>query len=235
MKFGKISVLADDNLRSKNRKILYLCQCECGTIMRCTIDKLKSGHTKSCGCLSKSGIKIKRHIHYHRADEIIRRCTDVNSASYHNYGGRGIKCLLGNSKVEVIKSLSSIPGYFTGAQIGRIDNNGDYTLEHPIYGAEVWEDEHGHKCLGNLRWVTVAENAMNKRTNVDLNSLAKIPREPKDALNIIKRHNYSPSEFYIKLIHNEKHNRYYWLCIHKSLLFNDICSTTIPDREVPTK
>lgn len=53
--FGKLSVLNMLDEKADNGKILYLCQCECGNIVKVLRDSLVSGNTKSCGCLKSRG------------------------------------------------------------------------------------------------------------------------------------------------------------------------------------
>ena len=38
---------------SKNGRVYYRCQCDCGTIKDVRADHLKAGKSKSCGCLQK--------------------------------------------------------------------------------------------------------------------------------------------------------------------------------------
>lgn len=85
------------------------------------------------------------HSLYNVAHDIMYRCNNKKYKRYHDYGGRGIECLLGDNIEDVIRALESIDGYFEGAQIDRIDNDGHYEI-------------------GNLRWVTHSENQHNKRT-----------------------------------------------------------------------
>lgn len=46
-KFGQLLVLEQD----QNKKQHWLCKCDCGNIVSVKSDNLKSGNTKSCGCL----------------------------------------------------------------------------------------------------------------------------------------------------------------------------------------
>ena len=48
--FGYLTVKKFNNI-SKNRQSIYECECVCGNICYVSGDKLKSGHTKSCGCM----------------------------------------------------------------------------------------------------------------------------------------------------------------------------------------
>lgn len=73
------------------------CQCDCGTAVRVSEDKLKSGHTKSCGCLISDVLRERNTTHgkrhtpeYRTWAGIIRRCTNPHDASFHRYGAMGI-------------------------------------------------------------------------------------------------------------------------------------------------
>lgn len=50
-KFGKLYVISKTTRRSKDKRILYLCKCDCGNFCLVSSHSLSSGHTKSCGCL----------------------------------------------------------------------------------------------------------------------------------------------------------------------------------------
>ena len=89
-RFGLITVLEkaeskqyDDNLSRVNWK----CQCDCGTIFYTTSNHLKTGRTKSCGCLLSQGeYKIKKilndnHINY----ETQKTFSDLKSGTRNYY------------------------------------------------------------------------------------------------------------------------------------------------------
>ena len=50
--FGRLTVLEKTAKRTKNRSVIWKCQCECGNICEISQESLKNG-TKSCGCLQK--------------------------------------------------------------------------------------------------------------------------------------------------------------------------------------
>lgn len=56
-KFNRLTVInqAEDYIASKTGKHFtrWLCQCECGNLISVYPNDLKSGHTKSCGCLNR--------------------------------------------------------------------------------------------------------------------------------------------------------------------------------------
>ncbi len=51
-KYGRLTALEIDTDRS-GRQTYWKCKCECGNIKSICLGKLRNGHTKSCGCLSK--------------------------------------------------------------------------------------------------------------------------------------------------------------------------------------
>ena len=52
-KFNKLTVLSKDEEKNTNKRIYWKCKCDCGNEILVSADKLKSGHTKSCGCLKR--------------------------------------------------------------------------------------------------------------------------------------------------------------------------------------
>lgn len=53
-RFGRLVVLQATDKRSAEA-IVYLCQCDCGTLCEVRSTNLRSGHTQSCGCLKSVG------------------------------------------------------------------------------------------------------------------------------------------------------------------------------------
>jgi len=48
-RFGRLTVTKLSHI--KNQRTYWECRCDCGNTTAVTADKLKSGHTRSCGCL----------------------------------------------------------------------------------------------------------------------------------------------------------------------------------------
>lgn len=211
--FGRLTVIekAQDRIRANGYPRYYWkCQCSCGSEVKEIEEyKLKTGHTVSCGCAKFKNIKeeelfniqpAKKHRHYLRANNIFRRCNDPKNKSYEIYGARGIKCLLGNSIIEIAKALDEVPGYFEGAELDRIDVNSHYTLDHEKFGREVYyfydkKIQRSCECIGNLRWVTKKENAQNRRTNISLEDLETKPRTRYSARPVMKTLGYKLDDF----------------------------------------
>lgn len=81
-----------------------------------------------------------------RWQNMMDRCYDTNCSAFKNYGGRGIKvCEDWHNPYAYVAQLPE--GYFEGAHLDRIDNDGDY---EPT----------------NVRWVTAKENHQNRRSSV---------------------------------------------------------------------
>lgn len=51
-KFDYLKVIKMDTERSADRKLKWICKCDCGTKLSVVGARLTSGHTKSCGCKS---------------------------------------------------------------------------------------------------------------------------------------------------------------------------------------
>lgn len=85
----------------KNRSSFFLCKCICGNETVASSANLKSGHTKSCGCLRKELSSTRfiakltthglRQTRFHKVWEgMMARCYNSKHKSYPNYGGRNI-------------------------------------------------------------------------------------------------------------------------------------------------
>lgn len=115
--------------------------------------------------------------HLRRVARGIRRRCDVIEGThieqFQQYGLLGRKNLLGSTDIEIREKLLLIPDYAPDKQLDRVDNTGDYTISHPKYGNEIWEyfDKDLNKtfrCLGNLRWISVKENNLNRSNSVNV-------------------------------------------------------------------
>lgn len=66
-KFGKLIVIeqTEDYISETNiHRPMWVCRCECGKTIKTSGDNLKTGHTKSCGCIRKeNAIKLGRAKH----------------------------------------------------------------------------------------------------------------------------------------------------------------------------
>lgn len=51
--FGLLSVVKRSRKKDKNRRVYWLCRCECGNTTEVDTTRLTTGVTKSCGCLKR--------------------------------------------------------------------------------------------------------------------------------------------------------------------------------------
>ena len=149
-KFSRLLVLS---VASRGKKVKWLCKCSCGNETLVVADQLKSGHTKSCGCLQKekvkiTGLKNKKH-GYNGSKELnalsnaIGRCYNKNDSSYEEYGGRGITVCKEwrENTVSFLNDMGTAPsGNFS---LDRIDNNLGYSKDNCRWAS--WRQQNHNK------------------------------------------------------------------------------------------
>jgi len=131
------------------RQRRILCRCVCGATVAVTLAKLRSGLTRSCGCLSRdtaASIKthgLSHHCLYNRWVMMIQRCHNPANSAYRRYGGRGIQVCARwrNSFSAFLEDVGEPPTL--GHSLDRIDPDGGYTQE-------------------NVRWATAAQQRNNR-------------------------------------------------------------------------
>lgn len=144
----------------KPKQRYFLCECECGKTKLVHGDGIRKQRIKSCGCW-KSIVDSKKAKSmgesnckhgmfgtriYRIWSGMIERCTNENSKDYKNYGARGIRVC---ERWLDFKNFyeDNKEKYADNLTIDRIDVNGDYRKS-------------------NCRWVTMDEQAGNKRNTI---------------------------------------------------------------------
>lgn len=158
LKFNRLTVRK--YLRNRGIHPIWECVCECGNITQVAATKLKSGSTKSCGCLKTEvlqarGLESRRK--YPREYEIWKtmrqRCSNPNNPKHANYGLRGIEvCSEWDTFDTFVKEMGEAPS--EKHSIGRIDNDKGYFAE-------------------NCRWENAYQQANNTRKNKHLTFAGK--------------------------------------------------------------
>lgn len=143
----------------------WLCQCDCGAVVRAAGNKMRQGKKKSCGCLLKEIVKTTslKHGHYTNRTpsksysswrNMKNRCLNPKVKAYQNYGGRGI---------TVCERWMSFENFY--ADMG--DPPAGMTLER--------EDNNLGYSPNNCSWATRADQAKNRR-NVALVEISGVKK-----------------------------------------------------------
>lgn len=161
-KFGRLTVA--DIIRVKSEKQgshwEWKCKCDCGRNITVVPNSIVKGKNRSCGCLSRERLVeySKSREHKYKTSEnkklwwkystIKRRCYNKDFARYEDYGGRGIKmCDEWLQNFDNFVEWAYANGYKDGLTIERRDVNGDY-------------------CPENCTFITLEEQARNKRNTI---------------------------------------------------------------------
>ena len=149
------------SVRGKSGSALHaVFQCECGQKSVFNCHKVKTGHTRSCGCFrnEKAAQRWAKNVYgikhggchteaYKSWEKMKARCENKSQYGYESYGGRGIVvCDRWQSFALFFEDMGERPA---GMSIDRIDVNGNYEP-------------------GNCKWSTVKEQSRNKRNNRNL-------------------------------------------------------------------
>ena len=165
-KFGRLTAI-EFSYKVKNKncrgyKNYWLFKCDCGkeTIKR--KHNVLVGDTTSCGCLSsRHTIGDRNRTHGMSGtrfqtifQNILLRCNNKKDNNYKKYGAKGIKCFW-NSFQEFINDMYK-----------------DYIDHLEKFGEKNTQidriNNYGHYCKNNCRWVTIKEQARNKKQSIIL-------------------------------------------------------------------
>jgi hypothetical protein len=155
IKFGRLTIIKESEIKKHNRVTLK-CKCDCGNEFIGTLNSIKKGNAKSCGCFkneTKSNYKngLRKHPLYSVWANIKQRCLNKKQPKYNDYGGRGIIiCKEWENSFEIFYKWCLDNNWKKGLEIDRLDNNGNYDS-------------------GNCRFVNRSQNMNNTRYNTIIN------------------------------------------------------------------
>jgi hypothetical protein len=148
-RFGRLIALSSFQ-KPNNNRYFWNCKCDCGETVIVASHHLRSGATKSCGCIKKEFLQenkfSKKHGFYLTKlyavwDAMKQRCNNQNHKAYYRYGGRGIVICQDWYDFQNFHDWAMSHGYQEGLSIDRIDNNGNY-------------------CPSNCQWITRSANTI---------------------------------------------------------------------------
>lgn len=151
-RFGRLTVVKEGP--SQRKRATSVCRCDCGTLCVKVNVYLRSGGTRSCGCLLKySGLKKRTHGAtrtrlYRIYMQMMRRCYNRRHDAYQRYGAKG---------VVVCDEWRGHPSEF----IRWARANGyrdDLTIDRIAGGTSPYSPD-------NCRWATVEQQANNRSSN----------------------------------------------------------------------
>lgn len=187
-RFGRLAVVSISH-KGEGRKYYWKCKCDCGNEVVVCGSNLKSGNTKSCGCLN-----IEKMIEGHKThgmfgtriyriwNGIIMRCENKKIPLYERYGGRGISVCNEWHEFEIFYNWAISNGYSDNLTIDRVDYNGNYEPS-------------------NCRWVDIITQANNTRRNLyidyngEIHTLAEWSRILDFKYDLVKHRLYSGWDF----------------------------------------
>lgn len=153
--FSRLRVV--ERAPKRGNRIRWRCACECGGETITTTCALRSGKTKSCGCLvgekaaarnrasARHGESVKSapSPEYYSWTAMKSRCLNPNAAKFDIYGGRGISVCdrWANSFEAFLADMGRRPS--PKHTLDRIDGDGNYEP-------------------GNCRWATPSEQNKNR-------------------------------------------------------------------------
>ena len=155
--FGRLTTLGPAFLlpvgRQGEYKASQICSCVCGEAAIVGVGSLRSGNTKSCGCLQKATVSLCRTTHGMRKTSeynswclMRNRCEDHKNPQYADYGGRGIAYCARWKKFEnFFADMGSKPS--------------------PQHTLDRFPDKDGNYEPSNCRWATWEEQNNNTRRN----------------------------------------------------------------------
>lgn len=170
--FGRLTVI--EQLPSENRRTFWLCQCECGNIIKVKGKYLSNGDTKSCGCLNlqriqQMGLDNVNRNKYEIKDDIIY----VYFNNTNNYFICDVKDL---SYVKDTTWWETESGYARGTINGRFIFFHNYILNRNGDMGIVPDHINGNRldnCRNNLRIVNKSQNCINRGLHKNNTSGAK--------------------------------------------------------------
>lgn len=176
-KFARLIVKTISHIKKGKR--YWVCECDCGGTVVTSTTHLRSGNTRSCGCILNELIKSRSLSRRRNSPEyqvwmsMRSRCNNAKHRSYAVYGGRGIKvCKRWDDFDLFLKDMGPRPSL--EHSIDRINNDGNYEP-------------------ANCKWSTKKEQNRNSSNNLilTLNGVEKAAAQWAEDLGMIVQTIYS--------------------------------------------
>jgi hypothetical protein len=164
---GRLTVLKRVKNGRRDRA-QWKCRCSCGREVTVLSDSLRTGRTRSCGCLRIDLTKLRETKHgqsgtgrkqptrtYNSWRAMVQRCTDPKFARFPKYGALGVKvCVRWLGKDGFNNFQSDLGKRPEGTTLGRFGDVGNYEP-------------------GNVKWMSSTEQRQNWRPDRNLGGARK--------------------------------------------------------------
>jgi hypothetical protein len=142
-RFGKLVVINRATERKWDRRLAWICRCDCGHELIAAGKSLRNGKTTQCRSCGKTFHGRSGTHLYGVWSSMVTRCTNSNNHAFPYYGGRGIQVCERWRKFEnFLADMGERPS--TQHSLDRIDVNGNYSPD-------------------NCRWTTSEVQVANRR------------------------------------------------------------------------
>lgn len=178
-RFGRLVIVHElSGFRNPRR---FQCACDCGNLISASLNHLRDGHTKSCGCLRVDTTRKTTYSHGARGTRLWRiwqamkyRCKATSGRKNKYYASRGIKVCKPWCDFKEFQKWALTNGYQDDLTIERINFNGNYEPD-------------------NCTWIPQSEQTKNSRHNVIViyNGTSMLVTEAIRLSGISRKHYYS--------------------------------------------
>jgi len=153
--FTRLTVISEDGKNSSN-KIMWKCICDCGKTLKVAGNALKSGNTKSCGCLNNENRLTNNLKHgmsktklYKSWSDMKSRCLNKKNKSYDRYGKRGISICDEWLNFDEFMKWALSNGHNELLEIERKNNDGNYEPSNCKWATRKEQNNNTSKSIKN--------------------------------------------------------------------------------------